>query len=43
MSNSFYKPVVGAALVDASDKLNLQNRNLNSSLALGAAVGTAFT
>ena len=42
MSNSFYKPVVGAALVVAGDKLILQNRNMNSSLALGAAAGTAF-
>ena len=42
MSNSFYKPVVGAALVVAGDNLILQNRNMNSSLALGAAAGTAF-
>ena len=42
MSNSFYKPVVGAALVVAGDKLILQNRNMNSSLVLGAAAGTAF-
>ena len=42
MSNSFYKPVVGAALVVAGDKLILQNRNMNSSLILGAAAGTAF-
>jgi hypothetical protein len=42
MSNSFYKPVVGAALVVAGDNLILKNRNMNSSLALGAAAGTAF-
>jgi hypothetical protein len=42
MSNSFYKPVVGAALVVAGDNLILQNRNMNSSLVLGAAAGTAF-
>ena len=42
MSNSFYKPVVGAALVVAGDNLILQNRNMKSSLALGAAAGTAF-
>ena len=42
MSNSFYKPVVGAAVVVAGDKLILQNRNMNSSLVLGAAAGTAF-
>jgi len=42
MSNSFYKPVVGAALVVAGDNLILQNRNMNSSLALGAAAVTAF-
>ena len=42
MSNSFYKPVVGAALVVAGDNLILQNRNMNSSLALGAAAGTVF-
>ena len=42
MSNSFYKPVVGAALVVAGDKLILQNRNMNSCLILGAAAGTAF-
>ena len=39
MSNSFYKPVVGAALVVADDNLILQNRNMNSSR---AAAGTAF-
>ena len=42
MSNSFYKPVVGAALVVTGDKLILQNRNMNSSLILGAAARTAF-
>lgn len=42
MSNSFYKPVVGAVLVAAGDNFILQNRNMNSSLALGAAAGTAF-
>ena len=42
MSNSFYKPVIGAALVVAGDNFILQNRNMNSSLALGAAAGTAF-
>jgi hypothetical protein len=42
MSNSFYKPVVGAALVVAGDNLILKNRNMNSSLPLGAATGTAF-
>ena len=42
MSNSFYKPVIGAALVVAGDNFILQNRNMNSSLALGAATGTAF-
>ena len=42
MSNRFYKPVVGAALVVAGDNLILQNRNMNSSLVLGAAAGTAF-
>ena len=42
MSNSFYKPVVGAALVVAGDNLILKNRNMNSSLVLGAAAGTAF-
>ena len=43
MSNSFYKPVVGAALVVAGDNLILQNRNMNSSLALGAAAEVLFT
>lgn len=42
MSNSFYKPVVGAALVAAGDNLILQNQNINSNLALGAAAGVAF-
>ena len=42
MSNSFYKPVVGEVLVAAGDNFILQNRNMNSSLALGAAAGTAF-
>ena len=42
MSKSFYKPVVGAALVVVGDNLILQNRNMNSSLALGAAAGTTF-
>lgn len=42
MSNNLYKPLVGAALVAAGDNMILQNRNFNSSLALGAAAGVAF-